>query len=249
MNDTEGIIRIGRVSSIDEAAGTAEVLFSDRDDLVSCDFPVTVPLTCNDKFYFMPAVNERVLCALLPNDTTQGFILGSFYSEVREPPVQDKNKFHIRFEDGTVLEYDKQLHKLTVDVPENGGASLEVATAGDIEVDAQGKATVRAKGNVTVSSDGDAEVAAKGKIKLSADSDLELTGANITVASANSGVSIFVDAAGNVTVNSTGDTKINTSGSVTVNSSGEAKVESAENITVESKKDLILKGQTTTMVL
>ena len=126
----ESIIRIGRVSSIDESKGTARVLFADREDFVSYDMPIVVPFTLSDKMYFMPSIDERVLCVLLPNDQTQGFILGSYYSNDREPPVQDKNKFHINFEDGTIIEYDKEEHKLKINVQ----GDIEMSATGTINI-------------------------------------------------------------------------------------------------------------------
>lgn len=182
MNDVEGIVRVGQVSSIDEQAGTVRVIFSDRDNSVSYDFPVTYPLTQNDKMYYMPTIQEWLVCVLLPNNPAQGFILGSYYSETRKPPVTDKNLFHIRFEDGTILEYDKQSHKLTVDVPENGDKSIEVSTASDIAVRTQKKIVVEAAEALEIKVGTDIKVMATANISIEALGDIAISGGgNITV--------------------------------------------------------------------
>ena len=78
--------KIGIVSSIDRKKCTAKVYFEDLDNSVSYDLKVLVHNTLNKKDYWMPDVNEAVLCAFLGNGIETGFILGSFYSEEDKPP-------------------------------------------------------------------------------------------------------------------------------------------------------------------
>ena len=92
------MVKIGKVSSVDEKKGTARVLFPDRGESVSGDLFIIVP--------FMPSVNERVVCVF--DDRGTGFIIGSFYADSRLPPLGDKNKAYVDFNDGTVLRYDKK---------------------------------------------------------------------------------------------------------------------------------------------
>lgn len=223
MNDVEGVIRIGQVSSIDENTGMARVLFLDRGSLVSYDYPLSYALTLNDKFYHMPAVKEWVICALLPNAPSQGFIIGSYYSEVREPPVKDKNKFHILFEDGTVLEYDKKLHRLLVDIPNVGDASIEVNTATDIKVNTKGKATVEAAKEIRI-----------------------LTDTNITIEAQGD---VYITSVGNAEVNIGGNANLNIAGTTVAQCNGETTIECAEDMKIESKKNLTLKGKNSSMTL
>ncbi len=100
------MIKVGRVSSVNEKKGTARVLFPDRQNSVSGDLFILVPFTLSGKVYYMPEVNERVVCIF--DDCGTGFIMGSFYSDNRLPPRGDKNMAYVDFNDGTVLRYDKK---------------------------------------------------------------------------------------------------------------------------------------------
>ena len=70
------MIKVGKVSSVNEKKGTARVLFPDRQNSVSGDLFIVVPFTLSGKVYYMPEINERVVCIYDENVT--GFIVGSF---------------------------------------------------------------------------------------------------------------------------------------------------------------------------
>lgn len=67
------IIRIGTISSVDETAGRARVLFKDRQNMVSDFLPVLMPYT--DGGAELPQVGERVICIYLPFEA-RGIIIG-----------------------------------------------------------------------------------------------------------------------------------------------------------------------------
>jgi phage baseplate assembly protein V len=115
------LIRVGVVSSTNDEKLTARVTFADRDDVVSYDLPVLVKNSGENKDYWVPEVAEQVLCLFLPIGVEQGFILGSFYSDDVPPPATTKEKRRTVFKDGTSVEYDREAHTLTVDVPPDGG--------------------------------------------------------------------------------------------------------------------------------
>lgn len=123
------LIRVGVVSSTDDAVPSARVTFPDRDDTVSYDLPVLVKNTKENKDYWVPEVDEQVLCLFLPSGVEQGFILGSFYSEGVQAPANSKAKRRTVFADGTSVEYDRDSHTLTVDVPADGGMVVVNAKA------------------------------------------------------------------------------------------------------------------------
>lgn len=122
--------RVGIVSSVSPATGTARVAFGDRSNVVSFDLPVLVRGSLQNKDYWMPGPGEQVLCLFLPNGNAQGFVLGAFYSEKDKPPVTDGNKRHITFADGTVIEYDQGTHTLTI----NAAGPINITAAGDVNV-------------------------------------------------------------------------------------------------------------------
>ncbi|MGG1599315.1 hypothetical protein [Paenibacillus naphthalenovorans] len=73
------LIRVGRVSSRSLTNGTVQVVFHDRDDMVSKDLPVLEAAT-------IPNIGDQVACIFLGNGIEDGFCLGRFYSEENPPP-------------------------------------------------------------------------------------------------------------------------------------------------------------------
>jgi len=112
----------GIVSNIDEKTARVRVKFPDLDNLLSGWIPVIYSFTGKDKAYYLPSLDEQVACVMDEN-LEDGCVIGSLYSDQDKPPVDDKNKFHIEFEDGTFLEYDKQEQILAMEI--NGIASLK----------------------------------------------------------------------------------------------------------------------------
>lgn len=108
-------IRVGIVSSINPATCTARVAFGDRANVVSFDLPVLVRGSLKNKDYWLPDPGEQVVCLFLPSGNAQGFILGSIYSQKDMPPIENKDKRYIVFDDGTIIEYDRATHTLTID--------------------------------------------------------------------------------------------------------------------------------------
>jgi len=106
------LIRVGVVTSINPEKGTVRVHLAGVDEEVSYELPVIFPKTHKDKAYFMPDIGEHVVCIFSGQGLEQGFVLGAIYSEADTTPVSNKDKFLIRFEDGTEIEYDRRAHKL-----------------------------------------------------------------------------------------------------------------------------------------
>lgn len=129
------LIRIGIVSSVNPQTCTARVLFEDQDEAVSYDLFVINHNTQDNQDYWLPDVNEAVLCLFLPIGIETGFILGSYYSDVDKPANTDPNVRSIKFKDGTAIQYNRETHKLIVDC------------VGDIEAICK-KATITAENQV-----------------------------------------------------------------------------------------------------
>lgn len=93
-------IRVGIVSSINPANGTAKVIWPDEDSKVSTDLIVSQIFNGNNhKGYRMPDVGEQVICEFLPNSPTKGFITGSAPSESELPLYDTADKCGIKFGD------------------------------------------------------------------------------------------------------------------------------------------------------
>lgn len=160
------IIRVGVVSSIDEATATAKVAFKEfSGDIVSYDLPILVKQSLANKDYWMPDINEQVLCIFLPTGMAQGFILGAIYSDVDKPETIGKDIRRVKFSDGTIIEYDRAAHKLTANC-----VGDVVVTCKNLTVNVETKATITAplteiNGDVKVNG----KIEATGEIQSAAD--------------------------------------------------------------------------------
>lgn len=135
------MMKIGIVTATDPATVKCRVQFPDQDAVETFWLPVLHHKTGKDKSYWMPDVNEHV-CCLMDDNAEFGVIAGAIYSDADQPPVTSQDKHHVRFEDGTWIEYDRATHLLKADVQ------------GDIEVLATGKADVTIQGKTTWISNG-----------------------------------------------------------------------------------------------
>jgi len=116
-NILENLVKVAVVKTYKPETHTAVVQFKDHDEILSKELPVLTPFTQDNKAYFPLAENQKVIVLFLPvGENTDGFIIGTLFDKDNPPPVKDRNKFHIKFEDGTSFEYDKQNSKLTINV-------------------------------------------------------------------------------------------------------------------------------------
>lgn len=177
--DATNWIRIGEVSSVDPKKCTARVVFDDEDGYVSDDLPIVQRNTQDVKDYWLPAVGEDVLCLFLPCGEEDGFILGSFYADEIEPPVNSETKRYLEFPDGAKFEYDWKESKLSavigdtqIEATEN---SVQVTGASKVKVsvpDIEFVGNLKVDGDITTTGgvDADGEVTAMKKttnVKLS----------------------------------------------------------------------------------
>ncbi|MBK5073221.1 phage baseplate assembly protein V [Budviciaceae bacterium CWB-B4] len=140
--DINDCIKQGVVVSI--TPRTARVEFPDSDNLPSFDLRILTPQTKTDKQQTTLAIGSQVACLMLPNGSSEGFILGSFYSDGDPEPVNSLDKsFHILTADGTVIEYDNKSQTYTINTP--GQVVIKAAKTVDIDCP-----IVNIKGNVNI---------------------------------------------------------------------------------------------------
>lgn len=121
------MIRVGVVKTVNETKGTARVFFPDTGSL-SGEIPIIYRGTYKNKDYWMPDVEEEVLCAF--TEQKVGFILGSLYSDEDHPPVSSRHKRHFSFSDGTKIEYDTSTSTLYIEAV----GPITIKAQGDIHV-------------------------------------------------------------------------------------------------------------------
>lgn len=124
-------VQVGEVTTADPTQGTARVKIEEQDDKVSAPLHVLYRGTLKNKDYWMPKVGERVLC--LFTKQSEGFILGSYYSDGTPPPRTDPEKRCIEFEDGSFIEYDTKTHKLHLNID----GEINIETKGPVTVNGQ----------------------------------------------------------------------------------------------------------------
>lgn len=155
MNETfaeaASAMKFGTVSAVDEKTMRVRVRLPELDNLRTAWLPVLARKSKRDKDYWMPDLGEHV-AVLLDARGEDGVVLGAIFSEADAVPVASRDKWHRRFADGAVLEYDRASHVLTI----KGGIQKVIVEVGaEILLKAGTKVTVDApyseiNGNVQV---------------------------------------------------------------------------------------------------
>lgn len=118
-------IRVGKVSSIDYAAGMVRVVYHDKDD----DVTRMIPLLSSE--YHMPAVGDQVLVLHLSNGTEAGVVLGRYWNGRNTPPEGGEHLFRKdlgRIPGQAMFRYD--------------GDTLSIQCIGNIRIEAGGTVTI-----------------------------------------------------------------------------------------------------------
>lgn len=122
-------IFIGLVSSIDAENGTVVVTRPDKDNRTTAPLRVLQRGTKDIKEYWMPAVDDEVLCIVLPNNSgkgpSEGYVVGAQYNDVDTPRENNAVTRSIRFPDGSLIQY------------ENG--NINIHAAGNVNITSGGR--------------------------------------------------------------------------------------------------------------
>ena len=107
LRELSKYIFIGIVSQYGETPGTVIVTRPDQDNRTTAELYVLSRCTKETKDYWMPDINEAVMCILLPNASGkgpgEGFVIGAHYSEVDAPAETDTSVRSIRYKDGSYI--------------------------------------------------------------------------------------------------------------------------------------------------
>jgi phage baseplate assembly protein V len=133
------------ITQIDESRALARVQFTDMDGVLSYWLSVLKQKTLKDKQYWMPDIGEHVAC-LIDENGEEGVVLGAIYSDADAVPVSSKDKCHIKFNDGTVIEYDRASHKLYADVK----GDIDVKATGRCDINCQSQIYIKSATNITI---------------------------------------------------------------------------------------------------
>lgn len=132
--------RRGVVSKVDVDKHVVRCTLPEKGNVETAWLDVLVPDTLDDKVFSLPSEGAQVALMLDERDE-QGCVLGSVYSKVDAPTgTKNVNLRRIDFKDGAKVEYDREHHKLTIDIPSSGELNVtingkaKIETTGDVEV-------------------------------------------------------------------------------------------------------------------
>lgn len=112
------MLRTGTVSSVNKEKATVKVYFEDRDNSTSGDLRVVTKNTMRKKSYWMPEVDEQVLCLFDPRGQEEGYVIGSFYSDVDKSPAEldssKKDTLGIWFDKRNYIYFDEQRKQFVI---------------------------------------------------------------------------------------------------------------------------------------
>jgi phage baseplate assembly protein V len=161
------VFRVGLVKQLDPQNARVRVAFPDHDQMLSYWLPIVVSKTQNDKGYWIPDLDEQVVCLMDEHDEA-GAVLGAIYSTADTPPTdpntgqalanadvaqhtfkdgatfQYNRATHVglaQLPDKAVLKYDAEAHAFTLALP--SGATMSVTANGaSISIDGTGNVKV-----------------------------------------------------------------------------------------------------------
>jgi phage baseplate assembly protein V len=133
------MLRFGRVSEIDANRGMARVSFIE-DGTVSDWMSVVVAKTGDDKFFYIPDVNEQVAC-MMGKGSLRGVILGAVYSDARTPDSGNSGAgvLSVVFSNGDKIKYDRSSGAM--DITASGGVTINGNLTVNGSVDASADVT------------------------------------------------------------------------------------------------------------
>lgn len=108
-------IRLGKVSSLDPAAGTVRVVYHEKDGDVTRMIPILSPVFSG--LYSLPAVGDQVLVLHLSNGSEAGVVLGRPWSDKFPPPEGAEGLVRLdmdRKPGAATLRYDAKAKDLTL---------------------------------------------------------------------------------------------------------------------------------------
>lgn len=192
--DTD-LIKIGEVSSVNPAEGTARVIFDDDDGLVSYDLQVVHPNTFKNKDYALPDVGTDVVCIFLGSGAEEGFILGGVYTDGNPPPEGSIDVRAVEFADGTVVRYDRAGHVLSVTI---GGLTIQ-ADRQQLAINAPQQVTAEAGANVNVKAGAQIALTAPTVTLTMGATTMVLSGSGATIKTSKLKVEGDIECTGDVT--------------------------------------------------
>lgn len=123
------LIRLGRIEQADYAAGKVRVKVGEN---VTTWLPWLTQRAGGDVTWHAPEVGEQVVILAPSGELNQGVVLAAVFQSAYPQPVNNKDKHHVKYQDGAVVEYDRAAHHLKAVLP--AGATVELVADGGISI-------------------------------------------------------------------------------------------------------------------
>lgn len=135
-------LRVGRVSDVvsDEGTLALRVVFPDKENVISKPLQLIQQSGGARRSYNVPKIGQSVLCGMLANGDSDGFVIGPFYTTADPPPITDPNRQYTEFADGTKVEFNEATKTMSVDAQ----GPINIKTAGPATIEAAGEITIKA---------------------------------------------------------------------------------------------------------
>jgi phage baseplate assembly protein V len=149
--------KVGEVVEVIDAEAKVRVKLADQDGMVTKPLPVIQRDTLKDKAYWLPDVGSFVAC-FLDDRFEDGVVMGAIYSESDRPPVSTREKKHVTFANGEIIEFDRTTGILKIDCTKVeivcseestiNGKAIAVIGAGDNDSEANGSDQIVSSGQL-----------------------------------------------------------------------------------------------------
>lgn len=172
-HDFAATMQFGIVAAVDEAAHNLRVRLPALENMETDWLPMITPAAGGNRFYSLPDEGELVVCLLDARGET-GCVVGAVYNAADTPPAADKDKWVRRFNNGTVIEHDRQ----------TGDVLVQTQGVVTIDADAVVKKTLTVNGLFTytagMAGSGGSGSAAKIDGAIEATGDIKSKGISLT---------------------------------------------------------------------
>lgn len=143
------LLRYGVIAELDEANPDGPRATVDLGDVVTDWLPWFTPRAGADRTWWAPEPGEQVMVLSPSGELSQGTILPAINSGVNPANGGRRTLQRTTYADGTIVEYDRDAHKVTVDASASNGAVVVNVGAGQVTVNCA-TATVNASSSVTL---------------------------------------------------------------------------------------------------
>lgn len=147
------MIRVGVVSSTDEAARTVRVSFG---NITTGALPWPADVGKNYRRWRPLRVGQQVIIASPGGELAQAEIVGMLYGGGIDAPDSSQDLDVIEYEDGTRIQYDSASHQLSADIK----GSAIVSTEGALEAVVGTSADIDAAENINATAGGSVDIQA-----------------------------------------------------------------------------------------